>query len=505
MEVKATVGDIIRLPADAILVGIFEGEAPQGIVAEIDQALDRTISNLIADGEIKGKLYETTIIHTMGKIEPKRVAILGLGQREQFSMERIRRAVGEACRRLKKIGVQRIASIPFGVEEGKIEPQKSAQAIVEGCILGTYTFLYHKTKPPEEKEISELVVVSKEEGLLSFLEEGCALGKIMAEATNLARDMVNQPANIMTPTRLAEEAKKVAEEGGLEIKILDKEDIAKLGMGAFLAVAQGSYTPPKFIIMEYKGGKPGEPPLGLVGKGITFDTGGISLKPAEGMWEMKGDMAGVAAIIAAMKAIAQLKPKINVSAFLPATENMPGGSAFKPGDVLQALNKKTIEVISTDAEGRLILADAFCYAKTIPVSCLVDLSTLTGACHIALGDYYSGAFSNNPELLEKVIKAGKEAGERHWAMPMDEDFKDELKSEIADIKNVGGRWGGAITAALFLAEFVGDTPWVHLDIAGTARSEKERGYIVKGATGFGVRTLINLVLSLAEEMRGGER
>jgi len=504
MEIKVAVGDIVNLPVDAILIGHFEGEPTQGITAEIDQALEGSISQLIGDGEIKGKLYEVTIIHTLGKIQPKRVAILGLGKKEGFNTNKIREGVAEACRRLRKVGAEKIASTIFGVEEAKLEPQISTQAIVEGCLLGVYTFRQHKTKPAEEKEIKEFTIVGKEEGLLPLLEKGYALGKIMAEATNLARDMVNQPANVMTPAHLAEEAKKIAQEGGLGFKVLEREEMIKLGMGALLGVAQGSNNPPKFIIMEYKGGKPDESPLGLVGKGVTFDSGGISLKPSEGMGEMKGDMAGAAAIIAAMKAISQLKPPINVTALIPATENLPGGTALKPGDVLQALNNKTIEVVSTDAEGRLILADAFSYAKSLNLSPIIDLATLTGACHVALGDYYSGAFSNNPDLLEKVIKSGKEVGERHWAMPMDEDYKEQIKSDIADIKNVGGKWGGAITAALFLSEFVEDTPWVHLDVAGKERSEIERGYTVKGATGFGVRTLINLILSLAKERKGGK-
>jgi leucyl aminopeptidase len=272
----------------------------------------------------------------------------------------------------------------------------------------------------------------------------------------------------------------------------------KEGMGSLLGVAQGSRQPPKLIVLSYKGDKKSTGTLGFIGKGITFDSGGISIKPSEDMWEMKGDMAGAAAAMAALSAIAQLKPKVNVTAVIPATENLPGGKALKPGDVLKAINGKTIEVVNTDAEGRLILADALGYAVKQGLSPLVDLATLTGACHIALGDICSGILGNSQELIDKVIKAGTEAGERLWQMPMYEEYKEQNKSDVADIKNSGGRYGGAITGAQFLAEFAGDMPWVHIDIAGTARTDKERGYLVKGATGIGVRTLINFALASAK-------
>ncbi|MCK5433714.1 MAG: leucyl aminopeptidase, partial [Dehalococcoidales bacterium] len=264
-------------------------------------------------------------------------------------------------------------------------------------------------------------------------------------------------------------------------------------------VAQGSRQPPKFIVLHYRGGASNEINVALVGKGITFDSGGISIKPSEGMAEMKGDMAGGAAVMAAIGALAQLKPKVNVVAIIPATENLPSENALKPGDILTAMNGKTIEIISTDAEGRLILADALGYARKIGAKSVVDVATLTGACHVALGDICSGAFGNNQELVDRVIAAGAEAGELIWQMPMYDEYKEQIKSDAADIKNVGGKYGGAISAAQFIAEFAGDTPWVHLDIAGTSMSEKERAYLVKGATGVPVRTLVNLVLSLAQE------
>jgi leucyl aminopeptidase len=320
----------------------------------------------------------------------------------------------------------------------------------------------------------------------------------LAEATNLARDMVNEPANFMTPTHMAEVATGLARSYGLEVRVLGQEEMQESGMGALLGVAQGSRQPPKFIILHYKGSSSAGIDVALVGKGITFDSGGISIKPAEGMAEMKGDMAGGAAVIAAMGAISQFKPGINVMAVVPATENLPGENALKPGDIVVAMNGKTIEIVSTDAEGRLVLADALAYASRLGAKFIVDVATLTGACRIALGDVCTGAFGNNQQLVDKVIASGAEAGEIMWQMPMYDQYKEQNKSDVADIKNLAGRYGGAITAAQFLAEFAGDAPWVHLDIAGTSLSEKEQNYLVKGATGVPVRTLVNLVLSLAK-------
>jgi leucyl aminopeptidase len=331
-----------------------------------------------------------------------------------------------------------------------------------------------------------------------MLELAIDKGKVIAEAANLARDMVNEPANYMTPSQMAEVAKEIAGKYKLECKVFDREGMEAMGMGALLGVAKGSNQPPKLITLTYKGDEHSEKALGFLGKGITFDSGGISIKASEGMDEMKDDMAGAAAAMTALGTIAQLKPKINVTAVIPATENLPSGTALKPGDVLKAMNGKTIEVISTDAEGRLILADALSYAVKQGLSPLIDLATLTGACRVALGTLYSGLFGNGQDLVDKVLKAAERTGERMWQMPMPEEYKEQNKSEIANVKNTGNRYGGAITAALFLAEFVDNTPWVHIDIAGTALSNKESGYIVKGATGVGVRTLVELALSEAK-------
>jgi leucyl aminopeptidase len=493
LEIKVIVGDIAQIEADAIVVNLFEGmEQPGGATAAVDKALDGAISSLISQGEIKGKFGEVNIVHTFGKLPARMVAIAGLGKRQDFNVDKIRGVVGEFCRALRKLNYHKIATILHGAGAGSNELESSAEAIAEGALLGLYSFT--KYKKPEYEDIEEMLIVVREKEEVPILEAAIGKGKLLASATNLARDMVNEPANYMTPTQMAEAAKEMASKYNLEFKIFNREDMEAMGMGALLGVAKGSNQPPKLITLSYKGDKRSDKTLGLLGKGITFDSGGISIKPSEGMGDMKDDMAGAAAVMNALGAIAQLKLKINVTAIVPATENLPSGTALKPGDVLKASNGKTIEVISTDAEGRLILADALSYAQKLGLSPLIDLATLTGACRIALGTLYSGLFGNNQDLVDNVLRAAAKTGERMWQMPLPEEYKEQNKSEIADVKNTGNRYGGAITAALFLSEFVDNTPWVHIDIAGTAFSNKESGYIIKGATGVGVRTLVELAL-----------
>jgi len=499
MEIEVIAGDITRIETGAIIVDFFEGmESPDGNLAVIDKDLDGAISQLIGQGEIKGKLNEITIIHSLGRLPATRVVVVGLGKKEELSQDRVRMAVGEACRLLQQKGIDNVAAVALGAGVAGISLEGAAQAVTEGALLGVYSFRRHITKEAEYGELKQLIVAEADEAKLPVLEQGSYRGRVLAEATKLARDMVNEPSNYMTPPHMAETAANLAKAYGLELEVLEREQMRELGMGALLGVTQGSRQPPKFIVLHYRGGDSTQIGLALVGKGITFDSGGISIKPSEGLQEMKGDMAGGAAVMAAISAIAQLKPKINVVAITPCAENLPGGEALKPGDVLTAMNGKTIEIISTDAEGRLILADALGYANKLGAKLIVDVATLTGACHVALGDECSGVFGNNQELVDKLIAASVDAGELMWQLPMYEQAKEQLKSEVADIKNVGGKWGGAITAAHFLAEFVGGTPWVHLDIAGTSLIEKDRGYLVKGASGVTVRTLVNLAISLVE-------
>lgn len=499
MEIRAVVGDIATIEADAIIVNHFTGTRQlSGDTAVVDRALDGAISKLIKQGDIKGKLNELTLLHSLGKLPADRIAITGLGKKQELTINKVRNAVAETCRYLRKKGVTSIASGAQGAGIKGINNESAAQAMTEGALLGLYTFRRYITKKENDfGEIKKLLIVGNEREK-PLLERAISKGRIMAEAANWARDLVNEPSNYMTPTQMADAARQLAQKYGLQVEVLDKEKIAELGMGGLLGVAQGSQQPPKFIILDYKGRDSNESDIALVGKGITFDSGGISIKPSEAMAEMKGDMAGGASVMATLIAIAQLKPKINVTALVPATENLPSGTALKPGDILTAMNGKTIEVLNTDAEGRLILADALSYANKLGAKSIVDVATLTGACMVALGRLCSGIFSNNQQLAEKVIAAGNETGEYAWQLPMFEDYREQLKSDIADIKNIGNRYGGAITAAKFLEEFVNKTPWLHLDIAGTYETDKEKGYLVKGATGIPVRTLVNLVLSLSK-------
>jgi len=499
VEVKVTVDNIVNIKADAIIVNAFAGvKRLDGDIAAVDTALGGVISQLINQGEIKGKLNEITLVHSLGKLPAARVIVTGLGKPAELSPNKIRGAVAETCRWLRQKGMVNITTVAQGAGINDITLESAAQAVTEGALLGLYSFRRYITSQDDKyREIKQLLIAGSKE-VKHSLQQGITKGKVLAEATNLARDMVNEPANYMTPTQMAMTAEALAEDYGLEVSVLDMEQIQDLNMGALLGVAQGSQQPPKFIILHHQGNKSGKIAVALVGKGITFDSGGISIKPSEKMDEMKGDMAGGAAVIAAITAIAQLNLRINVTAIVPATENLPSGSALKPGDILTTLSGKTIEVVNTDAEGRLILADALSYATQLKPRHIIDVATLTGACMVALGHVCTGAFGSNQALMDKVIAAGKEAGELIWQMPMYDEYREQIKSNVADIKNVGNRYGGAITAAKFLAEFTDNTPWVHLDIAGTSQSEKEQGYLVKGATGVTVRTLVNLVLALTK-------
>ncbi len=479
-------------------MNLFEGVAqPGGATGVVDRALDGAITQLITAGEIKGKAGELTLVHSLGRIPASRVIVAGLGKQAEFSADCVRRVSAEASRFARSRAARRVATIVHGAGAGGLPPDRSAQAITEGAILGLYRFRRHISKEPENGDIEQLLIVEKDEAQRGPLDKGCAAGRITAEAVNFARDMINEPANFMTPNTMAELARDLARDCGLGLTVLERAQMRELGMGGLLGVSQGSHQDPKFIVLSYRGDPASAEAVGLVGKGITFDSGGISLKPSEDMGDMKGDMAGGATVMAAIRALAGLKPAINVTAVVPATENLPGGSALKPGDVITAMGGKTIEIISTDAEGRLILADALSYAVKNGLSPVLDVATLTGAVRVALGDVTVGVFSNNEELAGKVMAAAAQAGERMWQMPMFEEYREQYKSDVADVKNTGGRYGGAITAAQFVGEFAGDTPWVHLDIAGTSLSRKEKGPVVKGATGVAVRTLISLVTDMA--------
>jgi leucyl aminopeptidase len=498
MNIRVQQGDITSLPADAVVVNLFEGvTTPGGGTGAVDRALEGAISALIASGDIRGKLNEFTLIHSLGKIAAPRVVVAGLGKQSDFSIDHVRDLSAELARYLRRQRIKTAASITHGAGIAGLEAEACAQAIVEGTLLGTYRFLRHKT-PEDETELENLTLVEHDAAKVGSLERGVERGRILAEATNFCRDLANEPANYLTPAEMAHQAETLAAQTGLECEVYGPDWMREKGMGGVLGVAAGSEQEPRFIVLRYNGGD-NEPPLGLVGKGITFDTGGISIKPAENMGEMKGDMTGGAAVIAAMGAIGRLRPRVNVFAVVPATENMPSGSATRPGDVLKTMLGKTIEVVNTDAEGRLILADGITYAREQGAASLIDVATLTGAISVALGNVAFGAMGNDAALMEKVKRAAKTAGEKVWELPMWEDYKELIKSDVADMKNSGGRLAGSITAAMLLWEFAEDTPWVHLDIAGVDLSDHEKGVLVKGCSGIPVRTLVHYVLQSASQ------
>ena len=499
MEIKVVQGSITEVESDALIVNLFEGvTSPGGATGALDRALGGLITELIQTGEITGKLNKTALLHTQGKIAPRRVLVVGLGKSEDFDYAAAMQATGTAARFLREKGVKTVTSIVHGAGIGGLDPKEAARAVVEGTIIGLYRGGLYKTKEEDANEIESFMIVERDESKISAFEEAARIARILADATNDARTLGNEPSNNMTPTILAERARRVAEETGLSYEVLDREQMDEMGMGGLLAVAQGSAQPPKMVILRHQA-EGAKSTLGLIGKGITFDSGGISIKPSEKMGDMKYDMCGGAAVIQAMRAIAELKPNINVIGVVPATENMPSGSAYKPGDVIRFFSGKTAEIITTDAEGRMILADAITYAVKQGANCLVDMATLTGACAIALGNNVTGVMGNNREFTSEFLEAAKIAGEKMWELPLPPEYKEQLKSEIADIKNIGTRQGGALTAGLFLQEFVDDLPWVHLDIAGTADTDEGQPYRAKGATGVGVRTLAMLAMRLAEK------
>ena len=490
MEINVQAGDISAFAADAVVVNLFEGvTAPGGATGAVDGAMGGAISSLIAAGDVRGKLGEFALIHTLGKIAAPRVVVAGLGKSGEFSVDKVRALSADLARFLRRGRLKHAAVITHGAGIAGLDAEACAQAIAEGTLLGLYRFLRHRKEEEENGgELERLTIVEYDAAKLPALERGVERGRVLAEAANLCRDLANEPANYLTPAELARQAEKLAQEAGLECEVHGPEWMREKGMGALLGVAAGSVQEPRFIVLRYRGAGEAKP-IGLVGKGITFDSGGISIKPAEGMGEMKGDMSGGAAVIAARA--------VNVIGVVPATENMPSGSATRPGDVLKTMAGKTIEVINTDAEGRLILADGLAYAKDEGAAAIVDVATLTGAISVTLGNVAMGAMGNDAALMERVKQAAATAGEKVWELPLWDEYKEQIKSEVADMKNTGGRGAGSITAAMLLREFVGDTPWVHLDIAGVDFYDREKGVIVKGASGIPVRTLVNLVLQSA--------
>jgi leucyl aminopeptidase len=462
-------------------------------LATDDPAVQSAAAELLASGEVTAKPFEINLLHKPSGLKAKRLLLISGGSAKKFSRYDLRRVAGAAVRSLKSRGIRSFAFIP----PAQIRGEEAVQAIVEGALVGNFDPDYYRSDRKDQK-IDELTILAASGENARTLEKVANEAQIIGESQNFTRDLVNEPSNRMTPTILADRAKKMCQEVGLKCEVYGAEKIKEMKMGAFWSVAQGSDEPPALIVMTYEpGGAPPKPVLGLVGKGITFDTGGISIKPADGMEKMKYDMAGGATMIGAMRAIALLKPKVKVIGIVCATENMPSGHAQKPGDVQIAMSGKSIEIINTDAEGRLVLADGLHYAKQLGATHLVDAATLTGAVVVALGYANAGVFANDDAIYERFHKANEEAGEKMWRLPLDDEYKDQIRSTIADIMNTGGRWGGAINAAMFLQEFAEDTPWIHLDIAGTAWVEEQKPWIAKGPSGIALRSLVEFVRSFA--------
>ena len=499
MDIKLAATSPIEAKVGLVALPLFEDDlakrAKSPLLDNLDGALGGHLKAAIQAERFEGKSSQKLVFPTHGKIPAGYVMLVGLGKRDAYVSETFRMAAGTVAKEARRL---RSAKLALGLPE-EVEAADAVRAATEGLHLGSYRFDKWKTQDEKEKAFRITHASLHAETLRRNTEaqKALALGNAIGEAVAFARDLVNEPAGLMTPTALADAAAKMGKAAGLQVTVHERKKIEQLKMGMFLAVAKGSQEPPKLIEIRYvpKGATAAKAkPLAFVGKAITFDSGGLSLKPADAMVDMKTDMAGAAAVIGAMKVIAEvIKPNFPVYGFIGACENMPSGSSYRPGDVLVSRLGKTVEITNTDAEGRLVLGDVLTYACETKPRGVVDVATLTGACIVVLGHHTVGTFGADEEFVSRVLDAAKTSGEDLWRMPLVPEVKDNLKSDVADMKNSGTRWGGAISAAQFLQEFVGETPWVHLDIAGPSTSDKERGYFSKGGTGVAVRTLVELV------------
>jgi leucyl aminopeptidase len=478
---------------DVLVIGMFEGESLHPEAVKVDRLLSNQLSKL-KKAKKMAKLGKVTMVFSFGDLKSETIYVVGLGKKEELTTESIREAVASVAQQIKQDKSSNIAFLVESFTSESVPESNAALLIGEALALGTYTVLDYKEKSNEiDKNVESVTLYGKGR---ETLQEAAKVGFTYGQGTNRARKLVNMPGNLMTPTDLAEEAKELAEKNGFDYEVLEREDMEKLGAGALLAVAAGSDQPPKMIVLKYVGNKQSDDLIGFVGKGLTFDSGGISIKPRENMHQMKMDMGGAAAVLGAMDIIGSLKPNVNVLAVIPSSENLINGSALKPGDVITSLSGKTIEVRNTDAEGRLILADGITYAKQLGATVLIDVATLTGAVLIALGDCTTGAVTNNKELMEDILEASAETGEWVWRLPNYDPYKKMLKtSDVADLNNAPGRLAGSITAGLFIGEFALDTPWVHLDIAGTAWQSKSTSLGPLGGTGVMARTLAQFAVN----------
>lgn len=497
MIVTVREGDLIQVPCDVLTVNLFEGVTqPGGATGAVDAALGGWISDLIAQDGFKGKANAVLELPTFGKIPAKRVLAVGLGDRDSFTAERIRQASAAAIKRAKSLRATTVATLLHGAGIAGLPAAECAQAVVEGALLGAYDFRKYKSPSPDEpaEEIRELLIVEQDAGKMAEINAGVTRGRIIAEATNRARDLATEPPDLVTPEYLADQAREIAAEYGLDCEIWDEMRIAEERMNCLIMVGRGSANPPRFIRLAYRPRGDARKRLCVIGKGLCYDSGGLSLKPATAMKNMKTDMSGAAAVLSILRAVAQLQPDVAVTGLIPACENMTGPGAYKVDDILRARNGKTIEIDNTDAEGRLILADALSIAAEEHYDEVIDFATLTGGCIVALAHVWTGVMGNDKALVERLIATGDGVGEKMWPFPFDKEVRDMLDSDVADIRNSAGRDASTIQGGMFLAEFAGDTPWAHLDIAGTSFLDKARGYEPKGATGVPTRTMIAYIM-----------
>ncbi|GFE56900.1 leucyl aminopeptidase [Geobacter sp. AOG1] len=493
MRISLVVGDYLKHSCPVLVAGCFEEDGELEWITRLDRAMEGRLLPLCRQEDFAGKLDKTKMVHTLGRLPAERILLVGLGKRKDFTVERLRRASGTMVQVLKKARLERGSSLLLCVAGD--EPAK-IRAVAEGALLGSYEFSQYKTAAGDESAVTELTFLCPDKNVRTSVESFVAEAVCVCDAVSFARDLVSQPGNVATPTYLAEKGLEMAARQGMTCQVLEREELERLGMEALLAVSRGSHQPPRFIILEYHGDGAKGRPVVLVGKGVTFDSGGISLKPGAGMERMKDDMAGAAAVLGTLQAAAALRLPLHLVGLVPAAENLPGGGAYKPGDVVTAMSGKTIEVINTDAEGRLLLCDALHYAQRYRPAALIDLATLTGACIVALGNVATGLMGNDNNLKRSLQRAGEASGERVWELPLWEEYGELMKSDIADVKNAGGPTAGTISAGWFLQQFAGKARWAHLDIAGTAWEEKGQPHIPKGATGVGVRLLIEYLRAI---------
>ncbi len=497
MQIEIKQGNIISAEADLVIVNLFEGvTAPGGATGAVDKALDGQISQLIALGDCSGELGKTTLLYTLGKLPAPRVLVVGLGKAEDFDGKNARIAAAKAISVAKEAGAKQVATIVHGAGVGGMDPIEAAQALVEASLLESYEMPALRSGGEEKSRVETLTMVEFNAEAIPLLERGAQIGRIIAESAMFSRDLAATPSNIATPSYVATKAMEMAEETGLDIRIMEWGEMEELGMNILLAVAKGSDEPPKFIILEHNKKRADElPTIVLVGKGVTFDTGGYSLKRTDDMWKMKYDMSGAANVLAILRAVALLDLPLHVVGLTPMVENMINGHAQKPGDVYKGMTGKTMEVISTDAEGRMILADALAYAGRYHADAVIDQATLTGAISVALGQQAAGLFTEDEALKVRLLAAAEATGERLWPMPMYDEYKNYIKSDFADVKNSTSpdRMAGVSTSAKFLQHFIEDYPWAHLDIAGMGWTKKPRPMYPKGAASFGVRLLVQML------------